>query len=229
MSLISRPAFSRIFPFAIYIAFLAIASGMSTLQDMGYIRDWDLRWLYPVKVGLVLLALLGLWRHYSELSRLSGVKVVDWVVAAITGVVVFVIWINLDQAWATMGGESRGFNPVSEDGEINWMLVVFRLIGAAMIVPVMEELFWRSFVMRWIDNPDFLRINPARISIRSFVIASVLFGIEHNLWLAGIIAGIAYGWLYKRSANLWVPVFSHAVTNGLLGIWVIYSGNWQFW
>ena len=89
MSLISRPAFSRVFPFAIYIAFLAIASGMSTLQDMGYIKDWDLRWLYPVKVSLVFLALLWLWRHYSELDRPTGVKMGDWVAAGVTGIVIF--------------------------------------------------------------------------------------------------------------------------------------------
>ena len=229
MSLTASPAFSRILPFAIYIGFLAIASGLTAIQEMGYLRDWDSRWLYPIKVGVVLVALVWLWRHYSELALPVATKATDWFLAMIVGIVIFVLWINLDQGWATLGSDSPGFNPVSEDGQINWLLVAFRIVGAALIVPVMEELFWRSFVLRWIDSSSFLKIHPARVSIKAFVITAVLFGIEHNLWLAGILAGCAYSWLYMRSNNLWIPVFSHAITNALLGVWVLRTGNWQFW
>lgn len=229
MNLTSRPAFSRVLPFGIYIVFLVIGSALSALQDYGYLSDWDSRWLYPFKVGAVLLALIWMWRHYSELVFPIAVKAMDWVIAAIVGIVVFVLWINLDQGWATLGVESPGFNPSSDDGEIDWLLVAFRLVGAALIVPVMEELFWRSFVLRWIDSSNFLQASPAGASLKAFMITAVLFGFEHNLWVAGVLAGCAYGWLYMRSGNLWVPIFSHAITNGLLGIWVVRTGNWQFW
>jgi len=56
-----------------------------------------------------------------------------------------------------------------------------------------------------------------------------LFGIEHNLWLAGILAGLAYGGLYIRSGKLRSAIAAHAVTNFLLGSWVVYSSQWQFW
>lgn len=229
MNLTPRPAFSRILPFAIYIIFLAIASGLEALQELGYLGDWDPRWLYPIKVGAVLVALVWLWRYYSELALPVAKKTMDWVIAAIIGVVVFVLWINLDQGWVTLGSDSPGFNPVSDDGEINWLLVAFRLVGATLIVPVMEELFWRSFILRWIDNINFLQVSPAKTSIKAFIITAVLFGISHNLWLAGILAGIAYGWLYMRNNNLWIPIFSHAITNALLGVWIIITGSWQLW
>ena len=61
------------------------------------------------------------------------------------------------------------------------------------------------------------------------LITTVLFAIEHDTWLAGAIAGIAYNLLYMRSGNLWVPILSHAVTNCLLGIWIIYAGAWHLW
>jgi CAAX prenyl protease-like protein len=61
------------------------------------------------------------------------------------------------------------------------------------------------------------------------MITTVLFGVEHNQWLAGAIAGAAYNWLYMRSGNLWVPVCAHALTNAALGVWIIATGNWQFW
>jgi CAAX prenyl protease-like protein len=53
--------------------------------------------------------------------------------------------------------------------------------------------------------------------------------LAHTLWLAAVMAGLAYALLYVRSGKLWLPVIAHAVTNGALGIWVVATGNWQFW
>jgi len=97
------------------------------------------------------------------------------------------------------------------------------------VVPLMEELFWRSFLLRWIQQTDFLALAPMQIGLRAILIGSVLFGIEHSLWLAGIVAGLAYAWLYRASGNLWPPIVAHAVTNFSLGVWVLHSGQWQFW
>jgi CAAX prenyl protease-like protein len=108
-------------------------------------------------------------------------------------------------------------------------LIVVRIFGAAAVVPVMEELFWRSFVQRWIDRQDFLLLAPADVSLRALLFASLAFGFEHGQWLAGIIAGLAYGWLYRRSGSLWPPIMAHGLTNLLLGVWVVSSGQWQFW
>ena len=58
---------------------------------------------------------------------------------------------------------------------------------------------------------------------------SVLFATEHRLWFAGLLAGLAYGWLYKRSGNLWVPIVAHALTNALLAAYVLATGSWSFW
>jgi CAAX prenyl protease-like protein len=93
----------------------------------------------------------------------------------------------------------------------------------------MEELFWRSFLMRWIDRHDFLSLAPALVSLKAIVISSIVFGFEHTLWFAGILAGLAYAWLYRASGSLWPPIIAHAVTNGVLGVWVIQTGQWQFW
>ena len=93
----------------------------------------------------------------------------------------------------------------------------------------MEELFWRSFLLRWIDRREFLTADPRRASWLAFAISSALFAVEHSLWFAGLLAGLAYGWLYMRSRNLWIPIVSHATTNGILGIWILATGNWRFW
>ena len=209
----------RIVPFATYMAFLAVGQLASGV---------DVRWLYPLQVSLVAITLAFFWRRYEELPSLRSMQVRLWTLAVVVGAAVFVLWIRLDGAWLTIGAPAKGFDP-RDDGRINVLLVCFRIGGAALVVPLMEELFWRSFVMRWIDKPAFLSIPPVATTIKALLWSSVVFGFEHNLWFAGIIAGLAYGWLYRSSGNLWVPTIAHGVTNGLLGAWVLYTGNWQFW
>ena len=82
----------------------------------------------------------------------------------------------------------------------------------------MEELFWRSFLMRWIQQPRLRRPSTRSASAcGACVLSTFLFMLAHTLWLAAIIAGLAYAWLYMRTGKLWVAVIAHAVTNGALG------------
>jgi CAAX prenyl protease-like protein len=218
----NRAALVRILPFAAYLAFIALAE---LLVRLGWTAA-ELRWLYAAKVATVALALALFWRQYSELHlfRLGPPRLLF---ALAIGVVVLVLWIGLGAGWMTIGA-SAGFDPTT-GGRIDWALVAVRIAGAALVVPVMEELFWRSFLMRWLDNPDFESVVPAQVTIKSMLISSVLFGFEHNLWLAGIVAGLAYSALYMRHRTIWSPILAHAVTNGLLGAWVVYTGNWSYW
>jgi uncharacterized protein len=214
-----RPLIPRVVPFALYILFLGVGQLASA---------FDTRWLYPVQVGLVAVALAFFWRRYEELPGPRTLAARHWVLASAVGVAVLLLWIRLDLPWLTVGDPGKGFDP-RDAGRINVLLVVFRIAGAALVVPLMEELFWRSFVMRWIDGHDFLLLSPAAVTSRALLWSSVAFGFEHHLWFAGIIAGLAYGWLYRSTQNLWAPILAHSVTNGLLGAWVLYTGNWQFW
>jgi CAAX prenyl protease-like protein len=219
---LTRAAWARILPFGTYILFIVLGD---LLERMGLSRA-ELRWLYPVQVGAVLALLAVCWRQYDELHRLA-LSLTQTLVAVVIGIVVLVLWVNLDLPWMTIGSAS-GYDPRT-NGEIDWLLVTIRIAGAALIVPVMEELFWRSFLMRWLEDANFKLVDPARIGLKAFVIPCVLFGFEHNLWLAGIVAGVAYSVLYMRHRNLWSPILAHAITNGLLGFWVVYTGGWQFW
>jgi CAAX prenyl protease-like protein len=78
------------------------------------------------------------------------------------------------------------------------------------------------------------RLRPVLVSgepdaSRAVLFSALLFGVEHDLWLAGIIAGLAYGWLYVRTGNLWSPILAHGVTNLLLGLWILATGEWRLW
>lgn len=217
-----RAVRARVLPFAVYLFFIVAAD---LLERLGYPAG-ALRWLYPVKIGAVVLTLALYWRDYAELKvPLPSPKVALAALAA--GVAVLLLWISLDAPWMIIGSPS-GFDP-RDGARLDWPLVLARIGGAALVVPVMEELFWRSFLMRWIASPDFEKLDPAQVGIKSFVITILLFGVEHNLWLAGIVAGAAYCVLYMRHRTLWSPILAHAVTNGLLGIWVLATGNWSYW
>jgi len=108
-------------------------------------------------------------------------------------------------------------------------MVVLRLAGFALVVPVMEELFWRSFVMRWIDRRDFLATDPRLASGVAVAASSALFALEHSAWFAGLAAGLAYGTIYRRTGNLRACVASHAVSNLLLGAWILALREWSLW
>lgn len=213
---------ARAVPFALYMVFLAMEGVVAE-----HVPGIDVRWIYPLKIAAVVAAIWYYRSSYFELSERP-----DWLwaglLAPLCGVLVFVLWVNMDSGWMVLGG-GPGFDPRDASGAFDWLLVSTRLIGAALVVPLMEELFWRSFLLRWIQMPVFLELAPAKIGLRAMLIGSVLFGIEHSLWLAGIVAGLVYAWMYRASGNLWPPIIAHAATNLTLGLWVLYSGQWQFW
>jgi CAAX prenyl protease-like protein len=218
-----HPGIARATPFAIYIAFLFAGELAGELAP-----GLDVRWMYAIQVALVTLALAAFSPGYEELRRPGLPRPKDLLLSAAVGVAVFVAWIRLDHPWITIGS-SKGFDPSGPDGGILPGLVVARIAGAALVVPVMEELFWRSFIARWIDQSTFMSVDPARLSMRAVAISSLAFGFEHTLWFAGIVAGLAYCWLYRSTGNLWAPIIAHAVTNAALGIWVVHTRSWQFW
>jgi len=220
---LNRDMWARILPFALYILVLMV----ETLARK-YVPEFDVRWLYPVKIGLVVVALWVFRGAYSELRHRPDFRW-TWVYAPLVGLLVFVLWINMDFGWLVVGEHGAGFDPRDDAGALDWRLVVLRIAGAALVVPMMEELFWRSFIMRWIDQQNFLALAPALVSLRAVLISSIVFASAHSLWAAGILAGLAYAWLYRASGTLWAPIVAHAVTNLALGLWVLYSGDWYFW
>lgn len=236
-----HPALARIAPFALLLIGIAL-DGL--LKDHAAALPWDLRWDYAVRSLCALLALTWLWPQLPELRPVSGATVGGWLLAAVVGTAVFALWIapplrafaqssgGFDARWlsaATAAQGGSGFTPLDVDGRLDWPLALTRLAGSALVVPVAEELFWRSFVMRWIDQVDFLARDPRRLGLRAWGLQALLFGAEHELWLAGIAAGLAYGWLYRRTGSLWLPIAAHALTNLLLGLWVLQGAHWSYW
>jgi CAAX prenyl protease-like protein len=214
-----RGASPRVIPFAVFIAFIAVQPLVESALDP--------RWWVAIRGVACAALLLYFARSYIELRQRPTWR--DSLLAIAVGLVVFALWITFDSGWATVGQPGAGFDPTRADGSLDIPLVALRIFGTALAVPVMEELFWRSFLMRRIDARDFLSLDPRAVSALAFGLSCALFASEHALWFAGLLAGVAYGLLYRRCRNLWIPIVSHATTNGTLAIWILATRNWQLW
>ncbi|MBV8379469.1 MAG: CAAX prenyl protease-related protein [Paucibacter sp.] len=219
----SRSALARCLPFAIFMVLL----GVRGLLPAGL--GLDARWVYGLSVVLVGGALIWHRQDYGELARQNFPPLREVLLAVGVGLAVFALWITLTAPWMQLGTPTASFVPVDANGRLDPALVALRWIGAAIVVPVMEELFWRSFLMRWVDSPRFETVDPQRASWRAIAVSTFIFVLAHTLWLGATIAGLAYAWLYVRRGRLWSAVIAHAVTNGVLGAWVVMTGRWEFW
>lgn len=219
-----QPWLPRALPFALFIAALALRGLLEApLEAAGFATHW----LYALQVLVAGVALVFFWRGYTELARPPALSAVLLSVGA--GAIVFVLWITLTQPWMRIGEPVASFVPVDADGALLWPQILLRATGAALVVPLIEELFWRSLLMRWLDRRDFLSVSPRHVSLYALVLSSAVFALEHDLWLAGIVAGLVYGLVYMRTANLWNAVIAHAVTNLMLAAWVVQQRRWEFW
>ena len=218
----------RILPFAVYFAFLILSQQWAALfPTSGFFQGIEL-WLYPIKALVVGGLLLFFWSQYDELKSPILISWSEGVSVVGVGLLVYVFWVRMDWDWAIFG-ELTGYNPFKHADSKGILLAAFRLFGASIVVPVMEELFWRSFLIRWIIEPRFHTVPLGTYTIGSFAATVVLFGLEHELWLAGMMAGIFYNVLLYRTRRLWPCILAHGLTNLALGIHVLVTGEWQWW
>jgi len=213
------------------MAFIALDEGLRFLSGKGILTlsAQSFYYLYPLKALSVALLLFLYRKSYPEIDFRDLHKPSATLISIVTGITVYVLWINMDFPFAIMGSPS-GFNPNLFQGDTTRIfMTAARLSGAVLVVPVMEELFWRSFLVRYVVNQDFSKVPIGLFTWPSFLITVMLFGFEHNLFLAGIMAGIAYNLLLYYTRSLSHCIVAHAVTNLALGIYVISSGKWCFW
>lgn len=216
----------RVVPFGLYMGFIVLSDGLQWwLPDQSEV--W-LLWVYPLKIVLVGALLMGWWKRYSELQEplLRGGREV--LAAVAVGLGVYALWVRMDWPWAIQG-EMSAYNPFLAGETQGMVLAGIRFFGAAMIVPIMEELFWRSFLLRWLIDPQFERVPLGTFSPFSFVATVLLFGMEHHLWIAGMMAGIAYNLLLYYTRRLWPCILAHGFTNGALGFHVLMTKEWIWW
>jgi CAAX prenyl protease-like protein len=206
---------------AVFIAFLA----MGGIPGLGAAE-------YPVRVG-ILGAVIWLFSR-----PVLDLRMLNWIGSVVLGLAVFVVWVAPDVLWPgyrehwlfqnSLTGKAESSVPT--ELQANTMVLIFRAIRATLIVPIVEELFWRGWLMRWLISNDFTSIPLGTYARDAFWITAALFAVEHGpYWEVGLLAGVAYNWWMVRTKSLGDCILAHAVTNGVLSAYTVYGGHWQYW
>ena len=110
-----------------------------------------------------------------------------------------------------------------------WTLTWIKLIGSAFIIAPVEEIFFRSFLYRWLQRSAWTSIDLGTFDWSAFLWMVGLFSLEHHTRLAaGAMAGAFYGWLAIRR-GIGSAILAHVTTNLVLGLYVILMNAWHFW
>jgi CAAX prenyl protease-like protein len=188
--------------------------------------------LYPVVYSAKLAAVIGalVWAR-ETLTPIRPTRVI-LAPAILVGLAVFGQWILLDKFVAYPHfGTRASFNPFNELHSHLGIstFVAVRLVGLICVVPVMEEVFWRGFLLRAFTRYDIEQTPVEKFSLRAFCLVTLAFGFVHPEWLVALIAGAAYAWLLRSSRSLFAVILAHSVTNAALGAYILMTGDWHYW
>jgi hypothetical protein len=224
------PVVARVAPFVIFVLLTAA---------QGKCGPASAYWFYLAKT------LAGLWLILEIRPLVAEMRwSFSWEAVAV-GVGIFAVWVGISGEWTTQNslwlklGRSHPpaqpalvWNPNAQFGSgsaLAWLFILTRLLGSTFIVPPIEEIFYRSFLYRYIARQNFLAVPLNQFLPVPFLATAAVFGLSHNEWLAGILCGAAYQWLVVRKNRLGDAMTAHAITNFLLGVWVVGRGAWNFW
>lgn len=189
---------------------------------------YALRAAATAAAGIAALALAG-WRPSLPKARavLTG---------AVGGLAVCAIWVlpeysDFYRTWFTYPVGSLPPPPEAspyEPAVCGWTLTVAKLVGSAFVIAPVEEVFFRSFLYRWLQRRDFASVPSRAFDLSAFLWMVALFTLEHDRPVVAAIAGAAYGLLYVRF-GLASAICAHVVTNLALALHVVVRGEWAFW
>lgn len=230
MSLHSKRAlWGHVLPFVAWIGIMSIPVG-----------DPAVRYAVQAAVCAALLIWLKPWKVYPR------IRIRQLPLALAVGAGVCVLWVLPESPWmfnftyvhdlylkygirplgVITGTEAT--SPYAPE-QCGWGLTLVKVAGSALVIATAEEFFWRGFLYRWLIAREFFGVDPSKVHQGFFVLTALLFGMEHDRWLVGTATGLAYGWLYARTADIWSAVFAHMVTNFLLGLYVLATASYFFW
>jgi CAAX prenyl protease-like protein len=193
-------------------------------------------WLYPATVALVTAVTIGLLHGRCLIGPhrnvLPGVSV---------GLIGIALWIglcrlDLEQAVAVylpswLQPTRAAFNPFKSISQpiAQWAFLAARLGGLVVLVPVVEELFWRGFLLRWLTSQNWQQQKLNEFSLQAFVIVTLLFALAHPEWLAAAVyCSLLNGLLYWKG-DLWNCIVAHGVSNLVLAGYILFTGSWELW
>jgi uncharacterized protein len=223
----SRPWLAYVAPFAAFLVLTALEGQVPQDGEAPHPKWYPLA--YAVKIAVVAavaFACRSAWRDLSPPPTWGTLTL-----AVGLGLVVTTLWVGLDGRYPPIPGlgKRQGFDPISLPifGRVGFLAV--RLFGLVMLVPLIEELFWRSFLIRWIVDPDdFTRVPIGRVTFTAALVTSILFALEHPEWLPALLTGLAWAGLLWQTKSVAACFVSHLTANLALGVYVLVTGTWTF-
>ncbi len=219
-SFLQRRSVAYVAPFALFLVLLPLGDFLPASIDA------------PLRMALPAAAL---WVFSRGVIRL---KARHAALSAAIGVAVFLIWIGPDALfpgyrdfWLFQNQITGALHISLPPGLRNnpWILLC-RCVRAALVVPILEELFWRAWLMRWVISPDFESVPLGAYQPASFFVTAALFSLEHGpYWDVGLAAGLIYNAWMVRTRSLGDCILAHAVTNACLCGYVIATKHWEYW
>jgi len=217
-----NPTLGYVAPFLVYIGLLAVEHYLPLPVPV----------LHSLRFAIVAAVIWIFSRPFLSLRPSS-----PWASVGV-GIAVFLIWIGPDLLFGyrhfllfenSITGKAASTLP--PDLRQNAFFLAVRLLTTAGLVPILEELFWRGWMMRWlVDSRDFLKVPLGTYQPMAFWLVAVLFASEHGpYWEVGLLAGVVYNWWLMRTKNLADCILAHAVTNFVLALYVLSAGQWQYW
>jgi CAAX prenyl protease-like protein len=212
-------------PLAAFLVLLVLGSALREIGGAFWL-DSPEYWIYPAQTIVCGALLLWFWREYE--FRPAGQIAFSGAVALL----VCAIWIA-PQQFLGFAPRLVGFNPEIFSGQSAafWATIAFRFLRLVVIVPLVEEIFWRGFLLRYFVNEKFHAVAFGTFSWLSFAAVTLGFGFSHARadWVAALLAGALYNYVAYRTKSLASCVLAHALTNLLLGLWIMKTGQWGFW
>ena len=240
---------AHVYPFVAFMSFMLV------LMILGYLIEWkhpDAPWwrqqpaqiVYPLQTLVALGFLVYFWRSYTfNWSWKWGLAGVGF---GAVGIGFWLLPTVLYEAWGLkenpggwlgmLGVEARkeGFDPgVFDNPFAYWASLSFRFLRAAVVVALVEEIFWRGFVMRlacdW--EGDYWKQPFGKHRWLSYLIVTGLFVVAHSSsdYAGAFVYGTMTYLLCVWSKNLGACVIMHATANFLMGVYIMASGNYGLW
>jgi CAAX prenyl protease-like protein len=214
--LLRSPAALRVAPFVIFVL-LTAAQGKFGAESA--------YWFYLAKT------IVGAAMIFALRSLITEMRwAFSWEAVAV-GAGIFAVWVGTDPLYPHFfkPGNENPFSQFAGQATLAWFFCAVHVLGMTFVVPPLEEVFFRSFLYRYLVKQEFLSVPMNRFLPLPFFATAIVFGCEHSQWLAGILCGAAYQWLVLRKNRLGDAMTAHAITNFLLGVWVVWRGAWNFW
>jgi CAAX protease family protein len=212
-------------PMAAFVTLLGMTSAGNRPETVSWFA-YPAYWTYSAQTAGCGVLILWFWRDY-ELRWPRQI----WF-AVVIGFIVFATWIA-PQQFLGFGPRTAGFDPelLGKATPLYWAIVLMRFLRLVVVVPLVEEIFWRGFFLRYLVNQRFTAIAVGTFSWLSFAVVTVFFGFAHSRadWIAALICGVLYNLVAYRTHSLTSCVIAHALTNLLLGLWIMQTRQWGFW